>query len=140
MTEFLPDDLWAAEQRAIEERRIEKTGHIEFRYYGPELDEFIATNATVHFECMGTGAWWMLIETPDGRQFHVNLGVKKAKAAGESAELRWRDKHLTNWAFHEEDQWLGAAQDAENPLPTPDLPNRAEHRSHEQLEASPHHP
>lgn len=97
--QFAPDELWAAEQA----RRIEKTEHIEFRYYGAELDEFIARNATVHFECMGTGAWWMLITTPDGRKFHVNLGVKQTRARSESAELRWRDKYLSNWAFHEAD-------------------------------------
>lgn len=76
--------------------------HIEFRYYGDELDEFVATGADIHFECMGTGSWWMCVKTPDGRDFHVNLGVTNRKLS-ENAEIKWRDKHLTNWAHHEED-------------------------------------
>lgn len=86
------------------ERRIDKPSeHIEFRYYGDELDEIVATNVSLHFECMGTGSWWMGITTPDGRNFAVNLGVKSTRKLSEAAEERWTEKNLTNWAHHEED-------------------------------------
>jgi hypothetical protein len=85
------------------ERRIDKPNdHIEFRYYGDELDEIVATNVSLHFECMGTGSWWMNLTTPDGRDFAVNLGVTNRKLS-EAAEERWRGKYLSNWAHHEED-------------------------------------
>lgn len=87
-----------------DEQRIDKPNeHIEFRYYGEELDEIVARNVNVHFECMGTGSWWMRLRTPDGQDFDVNLGVKRVKSAGENRDCVWFDKHLANWAHHEED-------------------------------------
>lgn len=76
--------------------------YVEFRYWGDELDEFVAHDIDIHFEAMATGAWWMCIKTPDGRDFHVNLGVTNPKLS-ESKEIKWREKKLSNWARHEED-------------------------------------
>jgi hypothetical protein len=89
--------------------RVDKPNeHIEFRYYTDDgadvLDDFVATNASIHFECMDNGSWWMGIQTPDGRSFAVNVGVhRNPEFVREHAAIRWREKHLTNWAFHEED-------------------------------------
>ena len=84
--------------------------YIEFRYYrdGPDgaevLDEFVATNSDIHFECMDNGSWWIGVKTPDGRSFAVNLGVhRNPEFVREHAAIRWRDECLTNWAHHEED-------------------------------------
>lgn len=42
-----------------------------------EFDELFLTNAYVHIERMGTRAFWIGIETPDGKRFCVNTGVYK---------------------------------------------------------------
>lgn len=81
-------------------RRIIKTDNAEFRYYGNELDEIVANNVDLHFECMATGAWWMSIRTPNGDNYMVNLGVKRRN---HDYDADWNDKKLTNWAFHEDD-------------------------------------
>lgn len=84
------------------ERRIVHVDGIEFRYYGDELDEVVASNVDIHLECMGTGSWWMSIRTQDERRYMVNMGVKPAGVPDDDAS-DWNDKNLTNWAFHEED-------------------------------------
>jgi len=45
------------------------------------LDEFIAHNATVHFEAMGEAQYWIGI-TVDGRMWHINCGAKNTRAKG----------------------------------------------------------
>lgn len=42
---------------------------------GPEFDEFIAENCRVHFEVMGQASWWMQVDLPDGRSWHINVGA-----------------------------------------------------------------
>jgi hypothetical protein len=87
------------------DRRIDKTEHVEFRYYGDELDEFVAKNCVVHFECMGAGAWWMRITAPDGSDYHVNVGVDPGKPLPDDVDADdWRDEHLHNYAYHEADR------------------------------------
>lgn len=85
------------------ERRVVEGDGIEFRYYGDELDEIVAFNVDVHFECMGTGSWWMSIHTQDEQRYMVNLGAKPIGVPDDDAP-DWNDKHLTNWAFHERDE------------------------------------
>ena len=46
------------------------------------LDEFIATNATVHFEAKGPAAWWIGIDLPDGRHYAINCGANNPRAKG----------------------------------------------------------
>lgn len=46
-----------------------------------ELDEVIATNATVHLEAMDTNHWWLLVES-GGKSVHVNFYTKRAKISG----------------------------------------------------------
>lgn len=81
---------------------IDKNDNVEFRYYGTVLDEIVADNVHIHFECMDTGSWWMSITTPGGKDYDVNLGVKRIKSAGDRRDEIWTDKHLENWAFHED--------------------------------------
>lgn len=85
------------------ERRVVKGDGIEFRYYGDELDEIVASNVDIHFECMGTGSWWMSIHTQGEQRYMVNLGSKPIGVPDDDA-ADWNDKNLTNWAFHEEDR------------------------------------
>jgi hypothetical protein len=47
---------------------------------GPEFDEFIAHNATVHVEAMGRTSWWIGVDLPDGRTWHINLGAMNERA------------------------------------------------------------
>lgn len=83
----------------------ETTEHVEFRYHGDELDEFVAKGCDVHFECMGTGSWWMRITAPDGNDYHVNIGVDPGKPLPDDADTDdWRDEQLHNYAYHEADQ------------------------------------
>lgn len=87
----------------VEEHWNDDRKGVEFRYFGDELDEIVACNVDIHLECMGTGSWWMSITHPDGRQFMVNLGVIRARSAGEELDLKWLQKNLTNWVHHELD-------------------------------------
>lgn len=87
------------------EREIVQYDGIEFRYYGDELDEVVADDVRIHFECMGTGSWWMMLTTSDGTDYHVNLGVRRARPSRRSEidDTKWQDKHLANWSHHEAD-------------------------------------
>lgn len=38
------------------------------------FDEFVAHDATVHFEVMGNGHYWMQVDVGD-RSWHINCGV-----------------------------------------------------------------
>lgn len=40
------------------------------------LDEFIAEHASVHLEQMDTGHWWLGVQLPDGRFYHLNLTAR----------------------------------------------------------------
>jgi len=44
-----------------------------------EFDEMFLHNASVHIERMNTRAFWIGIETADGRNIHVNTGVHNGK-------------------------------------------------------------
>jgi len=46
-----------------------------------ELDEVVATNATVHLEAMDDNHWWLLVES-GGETVHVNFYTKRAKISG----------------------------------------------------------
>jgi hypothetical protein len=46
-----------------------------------EFDEFIAHNATVHFEVMGETSFWMQIDV-GGRSWHINCGAVSSRARG----------------------------------------------------------
>lgn len=46
------------------------------------LDEFIAENASVHFEQMDDCAWWMRVDLPNGDSWHVNVGAVNPRAKG----------------------------------------------------------
>lgn len=57
------------------------------RYDDPDdaprgLDEFIAHNATVHFEAMGDAQYWIGVTLPDGRSWAINCGAKSTRAMG----------------------------------------------------------
>ena len=45
------------------------------------FDEFIADNASIHFEVMGDNHWWMCV-TVDGRDYHINCGNDRARSRG----------------------------------------------------------
>lgn len=45
------------------------------------LDEFIHSNAGIHFEVMNDGQYWMCVDGPDGRSWHINCGAKNTRAA-----------------------------------------------------------
>jgi hypothetical protein len=47
-----------------------------------EFDEFIAYNATVHFEAMGDAEFWIGVTLPDGRSWAINCGAKNSRAKG----------------------------------------------------------
>lgn len=47
-----------------------------------EFDEFVAHNATVHFEAMGQASWWIGVDLPDGRHFAINCGAVNPRAKG----------------------------------------------------------
>ena len=44
------------------------------------LDEFIASNADIHFEAMSSNQWWIGVTLPDGRVFHINCGARNPRA------------------------------------------------------------
>lgn len=48
---------------------------------GPEFDEFVAHNATVHFEAKGDCSWWMQVDV-GGRSWHINVGSLSGRAKG----------------------------------------------------------
>jgi hypothetical protein len=47
-----------------------------------EFDEFIAHNATVHFEAMDDAQWWIGVTLPDGRSWSINCGARNSRAKG----------------------------------------------------------
>lgn len=47
-----------------------------------EFDEFIADNATVHFEAMGDSQFWIGITLTDGRSWAINCGAVNTRAKG----------------------------------------------------------
>lgn len=47
-----------------------------------EFDEFVAHNATVHFEVMGEAQFWIGVTLTDGRSWAINCGAKSARAKG----------------------------------------------------------
>jgi hypothetical protein len=49
---------------------------------GGQLDEFIAYNATVHFEAMGDSQFWIGITLADGRSWMLNCGAVNPRAKG----------------------------------------------------------
>lgn len=48
----------------------------------PHLDEFVAHNATVHFEAMSEAQFWMSVTLPDGRIWGINCGAVSDAARG----------------------------------------------------------
>ena len=46
------------------------------------LDEFVAHNATVHFEAMGQAQFWIGVTLPDGRSWAINCGAVNRNAKG----------------------------------------------------------
>jgi hypothetical protein len=47
-----------------------------------EFDEFIAHNATVHFEAMDDSDFWIGVTLPDGRSWSINCGARNSRAKG----------------------------------------------------------
>lgn len=45
------------------------------------LDEFVATG-TIHFEAMDDSQWWIGVDLPDGRTFHIRCGAVNQRAKG----------------------------------------------------------
>lgn len=56
--------------------------------YWPEtfLDEFVAQGVDVHLEAMSDSTWWIGVRYPDGRMWHINIGVEDGKPYGFAEE------------------------------------------------------
>ena len=46
------------------------------------LDEFVAHNATIHFEAMGEAQFWIGVTLEDGRTWAINCGAVNHNAKG----------------------------------------------------------
>lgn len=48
------------------------------------LDEFVATNVTVHFEAMDESQFWIGVWAADGRSWRIDCGAVNPRAKGYS--------------------------------------------------------
>lgn len=63
------------------EQRAPEVRYVELDNGETELDEVVATNASVHLEAMDDNHWWLSV-TAGGETVHVNFYTKRAKISG----------------------------------------------------------